>query len=566
MAVSIRNIAGFERWSLHELVTRSPLALRLNVAWTVCLLISLLVPALRAGTVAYWRFEAGPANSIVPHAGADGAFFGSIADVSGNGNTLSTWSAGGYAGYAYRVDVPFAVVSQTGGTNRFSVKNTGAYPAMFTSAAGSVPTGINAQTITPARFTIEASYKPEANGGYRTVVGRDASNVASGNPSLAALYLQVRPDDSVGITFTDVSGYTHSAFSPPGWLYGFNFSTNLEGTNAPWYHFAAVSDGSVLKLYVNYTLVGTNDLITSGSPNCALAKGSVNGSDWTSGAWSVGRGLYAGAHTDRAYGFIDEVRISNAALTPAEFLTAPRPRITNVAVAGANTQVSVSGAQPGSPVYLLRSADAAMPVASWTAVGFRTADSSGACSFNVAYNATVPSHLFAVRSIASTTAVPGPLTYSLAGGWESWPADARARIVYAMDGAVAQYNRYGTFNKHITVNYNPGVPTAQANYDGWMEFGANASFQQYRTALHETSHTLGAGTTWQWGAQLSGGIWTGPSGVAQIRALDGPAAVINSDGTHFWPYGLNYDNEGGTENFRRHVLMMAAFRRDMGLQ
>jgi hypothetical protein len=154
----------------------------------------------------------------------------------------------------------------------------------------------------------------------------------------------------------------------------------------------------------------------------------------------------------------------------------------------------------------------------------------------------------------------------LAAGSESWPADARARIIYAMDGAVAQYNRYGVFNKHITVNYNPGVPTAQANYDGWLEFGANASYQQYRTALHETSHTLGVGTTWQWGANLSGGLWTGANGVAQIRALDGPTANTNSDGTHFWPYGLNYDSEGNTEAYRRHVLMMAAFRRDMGIQ
>jgi len=29
---------------------------------------------------------------------------------------------------------------------------------------------------------------------------------------------------------------------------------------------------------------------------------------------------------------------------------------------------------------------------------------------------------------------------------------------------------------------------------------------------------------------------------------------------------LNYDNEGNTESYRRHVLMMAAFRKDMGIQ
>ena len=89
---------------------------------------------------------------------------------------------------------------------------------------------------------------------------------------------------------------------------------------------------------------------------------------------------------------------------------------------------------------------------------------------------------------------------------------------------------------------------------------------QLGTSLTGASHTLGVGTAWQWGANVSGGVWTGPNGLLQIRLFDGDSAAIHSDGTHFWPYGLNYDNEGSTEAFRRHVLMMAAFRRDMGLQ
>ena len=41
-----------------------------------------------AATVAYWRFETGPAGANVLHPGADGAFNGTITDVSGNGNNL----------------------------------------------------------------------------------------------------------------------------------------------------------------------------------------------------------------------------------------------------------------------------------------------------------------------------------------------------------------------------------------------------------------------------------------------------------------------------------------------
>ena len=524
----------------------------------------------QAATVAYWRFEGGPANAFVPHAGPDGSFDGSTPDVSGNGNSLSVWSQGGGSGFAYRTDVPFATVSPSSAANQFSIQNTGPYPAAFTSAAGSSPTGINAQTMTPAQFTIEASYKPEANAAYRTVVGRDARNVATANADLAALYLQVRPDDSVCISFTDVSGYTHTAFSPPGWLYGFNFSSNPTGAGVPWYNLAAVSDGSTLKLYVNFVLVAVTDLTLSGSPDRSLARGSLSGTDWTAGAWSVGRGLYAGSHTDRAYGLMDEVRISNAALTPDQFLSAPRPRVANLGVSGGTATFHATGGQPNGTFYLLQSANAALALTNWPLVAVHAFDAGGNSTFTLPVNAGAARMFYAIKASLSTAPVPGPLTYSLAAGSDTWPADARARIIYAMDGAVAQYNRYGTFNEHITVNYNPGVPTAQASYGGWLEFGATASYQQYRTALHETGHTLGMGTTWQWRANLSvatgTGTWIGANGVAQIHAFDGPTAVITSDGTHFWPYGLNYDSEGNTESYRRHVLMMAAFRKDMGLQ
>jgi hypothetical protein len=76
---------------------------------------------------------------------------------------------------------------------------------------------------------------------------------------------------------------------------------------------------------------------------------------------------------------------------------------------------------------------------------------------------------------------------------------------------------------------------------------------------------LGVGTTWQWGAQLNNGIWQGAAGRAQIKAFDGGGAEAYSDGTHYWPYGMNYNDEAGTVNFYRAVRMIAAFRRDMGI-
>jgi hypothetical protein len=533
------------------------LALALSVASGAVLTYASPPPSV----VAYWRFETGPAFANVLHAGADGAFNGTTPDASGNGNSLSAWTQGGYAGFAYRSDRPFILVPQTGGSNFFSIKNTGGYPAMFTRASASLPTGINADTMTPTQFTVEASYKPEANGAYRTVVGRDARNVSTGNADLAAFYLQVRPDDSVGATFTDVSGYTYSAFSPPGWIYGFDFSTNPEGTNVPWYNFAAVSDGNTLKIYVNNLLVASTDLTTNGSPNRALAVGTTSESSYTAGAWSVGRGLYAGGHTDRAYGLIDEVRICNSALTPGQFLAAPRARLTLTSATETNALLTAMRGEPGANCYVLQSTDSSAPLAAWTAIAAGTFDTNGIYTFTIPDTSAPSQNFFCLRAQLKPAPI-GALTYELAAGNENWPADIRAQIIYSMDGAVAQYNRYGTFNKHLTANYNAGVLTAQASYSGWIDFGGS---RNYRTALHEISHTLGVGTAPNFCGFVSNGIWTGSNGIAQLRQFDGPAANLNSDCTHIWPYGLNYDSEGNTESYRRHVLMIAALRRDMGI-
>ena len=283
-----------------------------------------------AETVAYWRFEAGPADTdVLRPEGIEGYTYSpDIIDVSGNGNHLSVWSEGGAAGYAYRSDVAFPVIPQTGAANNFSVKNTGGGPAMFTMSSQANPTGKDIENITFEQFTIEAFFKPET-GGWRTIVGRDARYVANSNGDLAALYFQItdNPSNGFAIKFADVQGYWHEAQAPADTIEGFPFGSDPEGLTGKWYYAAAVSDGQTLSLYLaNITdgqplqLIAQTDLTASGSPNTALAKGTENGGDWHAGGWSVGRGLYAGGHGDRAYGFIDEVRISDTALEPDYFL------------------------------------------------------------------------------------------------------------------------------------------------------------------------------------------------------------------------------------------------------
>lgn len=162
----------------------------------------------------------------------------------------------------------------------------------------------------------------------------------------------------------------------------------------------------------------------------------------------------------------------------------------------------------------------------------------------------------------ATQPAAGKLRYKLADGNENWPPEIRARIVSAMDGAVALYNEVGKFDKQLTAAYSPGTPTADANFNGYIRFGGQIG---KRTALHEIGHTLGVGTTRQWRQLLVDGKWTGEHANALLKEFDGPDAIVKGDRQHFWPYGLNFDKESSPENDVRHVKMVAAFRIDMGL-
>ncbi len=138
----------------------------------------------------------------------------------------------------------------------------------------------------------------------------------------------------------------------------------------------------------------------------------------------------------------------------------------------------------------------------------------------------------------------------------------RTQIETSMAEAVGLYNQYGSFNKNLNVYYSSGVPTAQANYDGVITFGGS---RNSRVAMHEILHTLGVGTYWAWGNNLSGGVWTGQYANALIQEFDGAGAEVHGDKDHFWPYGLNYDSEDGKLVRVRTIRMAAALVSDMGL-
>ncbi|KAI1121755.1 hypothetical protein F5Y10DRAFT_93458 [Nemania abortiva] len=138
--------------------------------------------------------------------------------------------------------------------------------------------------------------------------------------------------------------------------------------------------------------------------------------------------------------------------------------------------------------------------------------------------------------------------------------DAYTRIESAMKLAAARYARFTDASKTVRVYYSPGVPTAEANYNGDLRFGADRAYMTERTAMHEIAHTLGVGQTAAFDRNCAANNW--PTATPLLRSWDGPTAKINCGGGHFWPYGLNYETEWSETNGDRHVQMVDAMLAD----
>jgi hypothetical protein len=162
----------------------------------------------------------------------------------------------------------------------------------------------------------------------------------------------------------------------------------------------------------------------------------------------------------------------------------------------------------------------------------------------------------------------GHVTYTLAKAANP-TADQKSAydaITCAMDGAVAYYNCNTTITKQLNVTYNPDVPTADGAYNGSVRFGGR-DYMECATGMHEIAHAVGVGTAPKWSTYSVGGVFTGETAIAQLRAITGiKDDVVHSDTQHFWPYGLNYASEAkSTADLIDHCLMVTAIRKDLGL-
>lgn len=138
---------------------------------------------------------------------------------------------------------------------------------------------------------------------------------------------------------------------------------------------------------------------------------------------------------------------------------------------------------------------------------------------------------------------PGNITYTLGIDPKAYPTQY-ALIKTAMDSACSLFNQYTPLSANIYVYYDSGIPTAQASNYGSIGFGASTNYMWVGTTIHEMDHYFGSGTNATWKNLVSGGAWKGAVANKLLKEIDNnPNTSLSSDGTHFWPYGINYRSE-----------------------
>lgn len=248
-------------------------------------------PGVNADTIAYWRFEEGVAGWANPDYRQDVYF-----DSSPNNNHL--WIYESEYAPEYTADVPFDEVPLTHSTNTLALNfapNDELYARWKPVNTNSFSSG----------WTVECMVKFDKNRS-QTMVNKDGRpNI---NSSASIFQLKVNNYFSkFELAFFDGNLVYHSCSSSLG------IKTGI------WYNIAAVCDGSTAQLYLKEKDDLTYKII--GSIN-GVSGGALYNQD---SFWAVGRGMSIGGISDWVDGSIDEVRLTDSALPPAQFLGSPIP-------------------------------------------------------------------------------------------------------------------------------------------------------------------------------------------------------------------------------------------------
>lgn len=246
--------------------------------------------AVNAGTIAYWNFEDG----------VDGQEFTPAGEPLGSGGSDDLITGTRMRGYSEAAGPTWTSSTPNGlGLAVEFVPNSDAY--LFEGPL---------MNWAPEQWTIELAVQLDNILSWRTLIGRDGNT--SPVPE-SDFYLQNNGiDDRWRLNIATAGGARRILDAAP------------TGGVQPdtWYALAVVSDGSTITMWsddgAGYQQIGTLD-ITDQTP----AQNAFPVSNLT---WTFGRGWFNGGQGDFVDGRIDNVRFSDMALTPDQFLgLAPEP-------------------------------------------------------------------------------------------------------------------------------------------------------------------------------------------------------------------------------------------------
>lgn len=264
---------------------------------TVCLLL-IIGSRLLGATVAYWRFEEGTVDQPSP-APYESDWF---VDSSGSGNDM--WTFADFTAPWYRSDVPGDPVPQTGAPNALALD----FSPNQDNYTSEKP--INSHSF--SQLTVEASVKLDTLDRWQVIVGKDGKPTDEPFPPFFFKAWHIDAGANLEVGLIDASGVWRgiASMDPP--------------VVGEWYHLAMTNDGSTMRFYIKGP--GDAGYVEQGATE---VDGALIDSE---GAWTVGRGMWDGGIADWADGAIDEVRISDVALSPSQFLWVPEP--STLALAG----------------------------------------------------------------------------------------------------------------------------------------------------------------------------------------------------------------------------------------
>ena len=158
----------------------------------------------------------------------------------------------------------------------------------------------------PSTWTIELSFKFDDTAGWRSLIGKDGWTSIPGDIA-AGMYIQSNGEnDAIRVNFATVSNERI-------WV-----DSSLVPELGKWYHFAVVVDGDQLDMYADQ--FDGNGFQNIGSLTMDAC---VDHSLQPTGTWTFGRSWYNNQFVDHISGNLDNIRFSDVALTPNQFIPEP---------------------------------------------------------------------------------------------------------------------------------------------------------------------------------------------------------------------------------------------------